>query len=130
MGRTPLFLLPLPILRTHQYCLPFLRPLPLSARHAGAGPCTQMPGCLRHTSTHTHKPPGPAPRFVTFDGIAKACAEAGGFPEPELVHYNPKDYDFGKAKVERAGGTAGREGRAGRGAGQGDGRGDCPVIGA
>lgn len=24
--------------------------------------------------------------------------QAGGFPEPEIVHYNPKDYDFGKLK--------------------------------
>jgi nucleoside-diphosphate-sugar epimerase len=38
-------------------------------------------------------------RFVTFDGIAKACAEAAGVPCPELVHYNPKDFDFGKAKA-------------------------------
>ena len=38
-------------------------------------------------------------RFVTFDGIAKACAEAAGAPEPELIHYNPKDYDFGKKKA-------------------------------
>ena len=38
-------------------------------------------------------------RFVTFDGIAKACAEAAGAPEPELIHYNPKDYDFGKNKA-------------------------------
>jgi len=38
-------------------------------------------------------------RFVTFDGIAKACAEAAGAPEPKLVHYNPKDFDFGKAKA-------------------------------
>jgi hypothetical protein len=35
---------------------------------------------------------------VTFDGIARACAEAAGAPEPELVHYNPKDFDFGGAK--------------------------------
>jgi nucleoside-diphosphate-sugar epimerase len=35
-------------------------------------------------------------RYVTFDGIAKACAKAGGFPEPELVHFNPKDFDFPK----------------------------------
>lgn len=34
-------------------------------------------------------------RFVTFDGIAKACAQAMGVPEPELIHYNPKDFDFG-----------------------------------
>lgn len=33
---------------------------------------------------------------MTFDGIAKACAKAGGFPEPELVHFNPKDFDFPK----------------------------------
>lgn len=38
-------------------------------------------------------------RFVTFDGIAKACALAMGVPEPELVHYNPKDFDFGKKKA-------------------------------
>ena len=37
-------------------------------------------------------------RFATFDGIAKACAEAAGAPEPELVHFNPKDFDFGKKK--------------------------------
>jgi len=38
-------------------------------------------------------------RFVTFDGIAKACALAMGAPEPELVHFNPKDFDFGKKKA-------------------------------
>ena len=38
-------------------------------------------------------------RFVTFDGIAKACAEAMGVDCPELVHYNPKDFDFGKLKA-------------------------------
>jgi nucleoside-diphosphate-sugar epimerase len=38
-------------------------------------------------------------RFVTFDGIAKACAEAMGAPEPEIVHFNAKDFDFGKKKV-------------------------------
>ncbi|KAE9615923.1 putative NAD(P)-binding domain-containing protein [Lupinus albus] len=37
-------------------------------------------------------------KYVTFDGLARACAKAGGFPEPELVHYNPKDFDFGKKK--------------------------------
>lgn len=41
---------------------------------------------------------GAGDRFVTFDGIALACAEAGGFPEPELIHFNPKDFDFGKKK--------------------------------
>ena len=38
-------------------------------------------------------------RFVTFDGIAKACAAAAGVAEPELVHYNPKDFDFGGKKA-------------------------------
>lgn len=38
-------------------------------------------------------------KYVTFDGIARACAQAAGAPEPELVHYNAKDYDFGKAKA-------------------------------
>ncbi|KAL2941700.1 Chloroplast stem-loop binding protein of 41 kDa b chloroplastic [Bienertia sinuspersici] len=37
-------------------------------------------------------------KYVTFDGLARACAKAGGFPEPEIIHYNPKDYDFGKKK--------------------------------
>ena len=43
---------------------------------------------------------GPYPRLresLTFDGIARACAEAAGAPEPELVHYNAKD--FGKKKA-------------------------------
>eukprot|EP00803_Ostreobium_quekettii_P002145 evm.model.scf_1846.3 EVM.evm.TU.scf_1846.3 scf_1846:23028-29045(-) len=38
-------------------------------------------------------------RYVTFDGLALACAEAMGAPEPELVHYDPKSMDFGKAKA-------------------------------
>ncbi|KAF8065817.1 CSP41B [Scenedesmus sp. PABB004] len=38
-------------------------------------------------------------RFVTFDGIARACAKAMGAPEPELVHFNAKDFDFGKKKA-------------------------------
>ena len=38
-------------------------------------------------------------RYVTFDGIAKACAIAAGASEPELVHYDPKAVDLGKAKA-------------------------------
>ncbi|WCJ26894.1 Chloroplast stem-loop binding protein of 41 kDa b chloroplastic [Euphorbia peplus] len=38
-------------------------------------------------------------KYVTFDGLARACAKAGGFPEPELIHYNPKEFDFGKKKA-------------------------------
>ncbi|XVF05920.1 hypothetical protein REPUB_Repub06bG0003300 [Reevesia pubescens] len=38
-------------------------------------------------------------KYVTFDGLAKACAKAGGFPEPEIVHYNPNEFDFGKKKA-------------------------------
>ncbi len=37
-------------------------------------------------------------RFVTFDGIAKACAEAAGAPEPELVHFHPKSVEIPKGK--------------------------------
>lgn len=25
--------------------------------------------------------------------------QAGGFPEPEIIHYNPKEFDFGKSKA-------------------------------
>eukprot|EP00798_Chlamydomonas_sp_ICE-L_P013672 gene13672-19560_t len=39
------------------------------------------------------------PRCVSFDGIAKACAKAAGAPEPELVHFDAKDFDFGKSKA-------------------------------
>ena len=38
-------------------------------------------------------------KFVTFDGIAKACAEAAGAPEPELVHFDAADFDFGGKKA-------------------------------
>lgn len=39
-------------------------------------------------------------RFVTFDGLARACAEAAGKSPDELqiVHYDPKKFDFGKRK--------------------------------
>lgn len=38
-------------------------------------------------------------KYVTFDGIARACAKAGGFPDPEIVHFNAKEFDFGKSKA-------------------------------
>ena len=40
-------------------------------------------------------------RYVTFNGLAKACAEAmGKSPEEiKLVHYDPKQFDFGKRKA-------------------------------
>ncbi|KAK9130311.1 hypothetical protein Sjap_010798 [Stephania japonica] len=38
-------------------------------------------------------------KYVTFDGLARACAKAAGFPEPKIVHYNPKEFDFGKKKA-------------------------------
>jgi nucleoside-diphosphate-sugar epimerase len=40
-------------------------------------------------------------RFVTFDGLAKACAIAAG-KDPEslkIIHYDPKKFDFGKRKA-------------------------------
>ncbi|MDY6783093.1 MAG: NAD-dependent epimerase/dehydratase family protein [Cyanobacteriota bacterium] len=40
-------------------------------------------------------------RYVTFDGLALACARAAGkSPDSiKLVHYDPKDFDFGKRKA-------------------------------
>ena len=38
-------------------------------------------------------------RFVTFDGIAKACAQAAGAKDAELVHFNPKSVDTGGKKA-------------------------------
>ena len=40
-------------------------------------------------------------RYVTFDGLAYACASAAGkSPEEiELVHYDPSKFDFGKRKA-------------------------------
>ncbi|MEL6325598.1 MAG: 3-beta hydroxysteroid dehydrogenase, partial [Cyanobacteria bacterium J06626_23] len=40
-------------------------------------------------------------RYVTFDGLARACAIATGkSPDDlELVHYDPKAFDFGKKKA-------------------------------
>lgn len=40
-------------------------------------------------------------RAVTFDGLARACAEAAG-KDPnsiKIVHYDPKQFDFGKRKA-------------------------------
>lgn len=40
-------------------------------------------------------------RYVTFDGLARACAQAIG-KDPQqikLVHYDPKQFDFGKRKA-------------------------------
>ncbi|MEM6253997.1 MAG: NAD-dependent epimerase/dehydratase family protein [Cyanobacteria bacterium P01_D01_bin.156] len=38
-------------------------------------------------------------RYVTFDGLAQACAEAMGKPTPEIIHYDPAQFDFGKRKA-------------------------------
>lgn len=39
-------------------------------------------------------------RAVTFDGLARACAAAGKSPEStKIVHYDPKQFDFGKRKA-------------------------------
>ena len=40
-------------------------------------------------------------RYVTFDGLARACAEAAGKPSDtvQIVHYDPKHFDFGKRKA-------------------------------
>ncbi len=40
-------------------------------------------------------------RFVTFDGLARACAIAAGKSPDDIkiVHYDPKKFDFGKRKA-------------------------------
>lgn len=40
-------------------------------------------------------------RFVTFDGLARTCAIAAGKSpdEIQIVHYDPKEFDFGKRKA-------------------------------
>ncbi|MBD2663186.1 3-beta hydroxysteroid dehydrogenase/isomerase [Richelia sinica FACHB-800] len=40
-------------------------------------------------------------RFVTFDGLARACAVAAGksIDDVKIVHYDPKKFDFGKRKA-------------------------------
>lgn len=40
-------------------------------------------------------------RYVTFDGLARACAMAAGKSSDDLklVHYDPKQFDFGKRKA-------------------------------
>lgn len=40
-------------------------------------------------------------RFVTFDGLARACIQAAGkSPDAiKIVHYDPKQFDFGKKKA-------------------------------
>ncbi|MBW4643627.1 MAG: NAD-dependent epimerase/dehydratase family protein [Goleter apudmare HA4340-LM2] len=40
-------------------------------------------------------------RFVTFDGLARACIQASGkSPDAvKIVHYDPKKFDFGKRKA-------------------------------
>ena len=40
-------------------------------------------------------------RYVTFDGVARACAKAAGKSSEEIkiVHYNPDNFDFGKRKA-------------------------------
>ncbi|MGB7441258.1 MAG: NAD-dependent epimerase/dehydratase family protein [Coleofasciculaceae cyanobacterium] len=40
-------------------------------------------------------------RYVTFDGLARACATAAGKSADtlNLVHYDPKKFDFGKRKA-------------------------------
>ncbi len=40
-------------------------------------------------------------RFVSFDGLAQACAEATGRDPKtlDIIHYDPKAFDFGKRKA-------------------------------
>ena len=38
-------------------------------------------------------------RYVTFDGLAHACAEAMDKPVPDIRHYDPSQFDLGKRKA-------------------------------
>jgi UDP-glucose 4-epimerase len=40
-------------------------------------------------------------RYVTFDGLARACTQAAGKSADtvQIVHYDPKQFDFGKRKA-------------------------------
>ncbi|MGF1478012.1 MAG: NAD-dependent epimerase/dehydratase family protein [Cyanophyceae cyanobacterium] len=40
-------------------------------------------------------------RYTTFDGLARTCAQAAGVnaDDLQLVHYDPKQFDFGKRKA-------------------------------
>lgn len=38
-------------------------------------------------------------RAVTFDGFARICARVMGKAKPEIIHYDPKEYNFGKKKA-------------------------------
>ncbi|MEC4818342.1 MAG: NAD-dependent epimerase/dehydratase family protein [Scytonema sp. PMC 1069.18] len=40
-------------------------------------------------------------RYVTFDGLARACAAAAGKSSEDIkiIHYDPKKFDFGKRKA-------------------------------
>ncbi|WRX24889.1 NAD-dependent epimerase/dehydratase - like 10 [Theobroma cacao] len=40
-----------------------------------------------------------AKAFIQVLGNEKASKQAAGFPEPEIVHFNPKEFDFGKKKA-------------------------------
>lgn len=55
--------------------------------------------CLGNPAAHNEVFNVAGERFVTFEGLARACAVAAGKPEPEIVRYDPKAYDFGKAKA-------------------------------
>lgn len=36
---------------------------------------------------------------ISFDGVAKLCGSIVGRDDVQIVHYNPKDFDFGKKKA-------------------------------
>eukprot|EP00438_Fugacium_kawagutii_P026709 Skav219967 [mRNA] locus=scaffold2879:331655:341537:+ [translate_table: standard] len=38
--------------------------------------------------------------YVTFDGMAKVCAEAAGIADPQIVHYDPKTVEVYKGQWE------------------------------
>lgn len=38
-------------------------------------------------------------RSITFDGVVELCAKVAGKPVPEIVHYDPSQFNFGKKKA-------------------------------
>lgn len=63
------------------------------------GPFHGLTAPISELQSLAHATSLPRSRFVTFDGLVRLCAEAAGAPEPELVHFDPKAHDLGKAKA-------------------------------
>ena len=43
--------------------------------------------------------PCTSPLLIIYYSFVFYLGQAGGFPEPEIIHFNPKEFDFGKKKA-------------------------------